>query len=107
MNDMNTRYLLAVARLASLGDASMWSPRDVADMFSVLRGQPPAVDFDTWVSRVAEVSGQQQEAPPPEPTPDNPDPQTTDTMNILLGPKGVELSKLGRIAISEVAVDAG
>lgn len=97
------RYMVANARLASLSDVLTWTAQELQDVFALTS---PSVPFDDWAKR-ATVPPPAVAAPVaspsiPEPTPEDPDPETSRTMAMLLGPEGKRLQDLGIVSIKEV-----
>lgn len=92
------RYMLANARILALADVQNWTAQDLQDVFFLTS---PSVPFEEWAKRIQPGQPQQAPAANPAPTPEDPDPETTQTMQTLLGPKGRQLQDLGILTIEE------
>lgn len=85
------RYMVANVRLAALSDPRTWTTQDLQDVFALVA---PSVPFEDWLARVQPTTAQA-------PASDDPDPETTRTMAMLLGPEGKRLQDLGVLSIKE------
>ena len=86
------RYMAANARLTALSDVQNWTAQDLQDVFALTA---PSVTLEDWLKRLQ---------PQPEAvaaSADDPDPETSRTVDMLMGPKGQALRDLGILTITE------
>lgn len=88
------RYMVANARIAALADVQSWTAQDLQDVFALVS---PSVALDEWLKRVQITPV----AAAPAVEAADPDPDTTRTMAMLLGPEGKRLEDLGILSIKE------
>ena len=91
------RYMVANARLASLSDVPSWTASDLQDVFALTS---PSVSFEDWTRRIGSPA---VASPVAESDPADPDPETSRTMRMLLGPEGKQLQDLGIMELKEVS----
>lgn len=89
------RYMVANARIAALADVQSWTAQDLQDVFALVS---PSVALDEWLKRVQITP---VAAAPVVEAAEDPDPDTTRTMAMLLGPEGKRLEDLGILSIKE------
>ena len=92
-----SRYLIASARLAALSDPQAWTPEDLADVIALV---DPPMSFARWMERRgAQVQSVPTQAPIP--ASDEPDMETTATVNSLIGGDLRQLVTDGIVEITE------
>jgi hypothetical protein len=90
--DMNARYVLACIRFAAVADPRAWTEQDLLDVAALCDAPIPP---DEWQRRLGGAANV-----PAKPAVE--DPETSATIEALLGSAGGKLKEQGIISIEEV-----